>query len=88
MCEAPQRKIQSTGYYYFMSFGLTLTVITVVPFIVAGVAFIEHIFHMYMCICNSLKAHTHFGKCRVRDTDTELVRKQLFCPHYLVPSET
>lgn len=53
-----------------------------------GVAFTEHIFRMCMCICNSLKAHTHFGKCHVRDTDTELVRKQLFCPHYFVPSET
>ena len=71
-----------------MSFGLTLTVIILVPFIIAGVAFTEHIFRMCMCICNSLRAHTHFGKCPVRDTDTELVRKQLFCPHCFVPSET
>lgn len=69
-----------------MSFGLTLTVIIVVPFIIAGVAFIEHIFGT--CICNALKAHTHFGKCHFRDTDIELVRRQLFCPFYFVPSET
>lgn len=40
-----------------------------------------------MCICNSLKAHTHFGKCPFRDMGIEVVRRQLFCPNYLVPSE-
>lgn len=75
----------STGYYYFMSFECTLTVIIVVPFIIAGTASMKCIF--CVCICNSLKAHSQFGKCPFRDMGIELVRRQFFDLNCLVPSE-